>query len=159
MSKRSDEEKTILATIMTAATRLQTLFDKSIPQLTLKQFMLLAIVQKSPAAPTLHELGDRLGCSRQNVRQLAESLVHKDLITLEPSDRVARALCVHLTEKMQETFQEKLDSYIRDLDFLFEDYSPQELSDLCGLLSRLPSGIDNLEKKAPDLQPGTADQL
>lgn len=150
---RADEERSIFSTIMVTSTRLQTLFDKAIPQLTLKQFMLLAIARQSPAALTLNEIGERLGCSRQNVRQLTESLVRKGLVVLEPSSRVARALSVRLTDAMDETFAQKLESYLQDLHYLFEVYSPEELSALCRLLSRLPAGVDNLERLAPELEP------
>ncbi|MBD5558965.1 MAG: MarR family transcriptional regulator [Clostridia bacterium] len=151
-SARSEQEKRIFTTIMVASTRLQTLFDKTIPDLTLKQFMLLAIARASPVHLTLHEIGERLGCSRQNVRQLTTSLCEKGLVRLAPSDRVARALCVQLTDAVSESFAQTLESYIRDLDYLFEAYSPEELSTLCTLLERLPAGIDDLERQAPELK-------
>lgn len=150
--KKADEEKGIFAALMSASTQLQTLFDKTIPQLTLKQFMLLTIVRQSPQELTLHELGDRLGCSRQNVRQLAETLCAKGLVTLEPSSRIPRALCVRITENVDESFDAKLRSYLVDLDYLFEGYTDEEISTLFQLLNRLFDGIANVEKKAPELQ-------
>ena len=150
--KKADEEKGIFGALMRASTRLQTLFDKTIPQLTLKQFMLLTIVRQSPQELTLHELGDRLGCSRQNIRQLAETLSAKGLVTLEASSRVPRALCVRITGSVDETFDAKLRSYLRDLDYLFEVYTDEEITTLYELLGRLFDGIANVEKKAPELQ-------
>lgn len=148
---RTDRERSILGILMRTATRLQTLFDKTIPQLTLKQFMLLEILRQSPEPLTLNEIGERLGCSRQNVRQLTESLTQKGLVVVEPSDRVSRALCVRLTDKNHDSFAEQLESHIRDLDYLFEGYSDTELGLLLFLMKRLDAGTDNLEKKAPEL--------
>ena len=68
------QRKAIFSQLMIAATRLQTVFDQEIPQVTLKQFMLLTIVRQSDSELTLTEAGKLLGCSRQNVKKLAEAL-------------------------------------------------------------------------------------
>ena len=49
------QRKAIFSQLMIAATRLQTVFDQEIPQVTLKQFMLLTIVRQSDSELTLTE--------------------------------------------------------------------------------------------------------
>ena len=66
--------KAIFSTIFIVGNRLQALFDRHIPGLTLRQFMLLSIARQSPEPLTLTELGALLGCSRQNVKKLALAL-------------------------------------------------------------------------------------
>ena len=50
------QRKAIFSQLMIAATRLQTVFDQEIPQVTLKQFMLLTIVRQSDSELTLEML-------------------------------------------------------------------------------------------------------
>lgn len=59
--------------------KLQTLFDSRIPDVTLKQFMLLSLLHQADEPQTLTQLGDLLGCSRQNVKKLAQGLQGRDL--------------------------------------------------------------------------------
>ncbi len=42
-----NQMKAVFSTLFIAGNRLQTLFDKNIPQISLKQFMLLSIVRQS----------------------------------------------------------------------------------------------------------------
>ena len=77
------QRKAIFSQLMIAATRLQTVFDQEIPQITLKQFMLLTIVRQSDSELTLTEAGKLLGCSRQNVKKLAEALVDGRSLRIE----------------------------------------------------------------------------
>ncbi len=74
-STTENQEKAVFSTLFIAGNKLQTLFDNHIPQITLKQFMLLSIVRQSKDALTFTQLGNLLGCSRQNIKKLADVLV------------------------------------------------------------------------------------
>ena len=50
------------------------IFDSRIPALSLKQFMLLSVARQAGEPMTFTQLGALLGCSRQNIKQLAEAL-------------------------------------------------------------------------------------
>ena len=69
---RENQQKAIFSTLFIAGNRLQTVFDNHIPEISLKQFMLLSIVRQSSEQLTFTQLGDILGCSRQNVKKLAK---------------------------------------------------------------------------------------
>lgn len=73
------QRKAIFSTLFIAGNKLQTLFDKHIPEVSLKQFMLLSIVRQSNEQLTFTQLGNLLGCSRQNVKKLAEVLMKKKI--------------------------------------------------------------------------------
>ena len=47
-----NRRKAIFSTLFIAGNRLQTLFDNHIPEVSLKQFMLLSIVRQSKEPPT-----------------------------------------------------------------------------------------------------------
>lgn len=141
------QRKAIFSTLFIAGNRLQTLFDKHIPQVSLKQFMLLAIVRQSEEQLTFTQLGDILGCSRQNIKKLAEILEKKGFISIRQSPDDSRAMCIVPTEKMYQYFENDFCEYQEELKYLFEVYTDEEVETLFVLLSKLYAGIENLEKK------------
>lgn len=75
-------EQAIFSSLFIIGNRLQTLFDKHIKDISLKQFMLLSIIKNSKDELTFTQLGELLGCSRQNIKKLAEALEKKVLLVL-----------------------------------------------------------------------------
>jgi len=142
-----NQSKAIFSTLFIAGNRLQTLFDNHIPEVSLKQFMLLSIVRQAKEPLTLTRLGQLLGCSRQNIKKLADALERKGFVTLRQSPLDTRALCICATAKAHDFFQKDFAKYQQELKYLFEVYTEQELETLFHLLSRLYAGIENLEKR------------
>ena len=56
------QEKAIFSTLFIAGNKLQTIFDSRIPEVSLKQFMLLSIVRQSKEQLTFTQLGNLLRC-------------------------------------------------------------------------------------------------
>lgn len=142
-----DQCKAIFSSLFIVGNRLQTLFDNHIPGITLKQFMLLSLIRQSDKPLTFTELGELLGCSRQNIRKLADVLSKKGFIRLEQNPRDPRAMCICPTEKVEEFFQGAFAPYQGELRYLFEVYTPQEIQTLFKLLTKMYDGIDNLREK------------
>lgn len=142
-----NQRKAIFSTLFIAGNKLQTLFDKNIPEVSLKQFMLLSIVRQAKEPMTFTQLGSLLGCSRQNIRKLADVLVKKGFITIGQSPSDTRAMCICPTEKVNDYFQNDFSKYQNELKYLFEVYTDKEIETLFMLLSKLYTGIENLEKK------------
>lgn len=145
---RENRQKAIFSTLFIAGNRLQTLFDKTIPELSLKQFMLLSVARQSEEPLTFTQLGELLGCSRQNVKKLADALVKKGFITIRQSPADGRAMGVCPTEKAEDYFRNDFSPHQEDLKRLFEVYTDQEIEALFTLLSKLYTGIDHLEGEA-----------
>lgn len=141
------QRKAIFSTLFIATNRLQTLFDKRIPQVSLKQFMLLTIVRQSKEQLTFTQLGEILGCSRQNIKKLAEILEKKGFIMIRQSPNDPRAMCIFPTEKVDYYFENDFSQYQEELKYLFEVYTDKEVETLFVLLSKLYAGIENLGKK------------
>lgn len=142
-----NQSKAIFSTLFIAGNKLQTLFDNHIPKVSLKQFMLLSVVRQAKEPLTFTQLGDLLGCSRQNIKKLADALMKKGFVTIRQSPHDARALCICPTEKVDDYFQNDFSEYQRELKYLFEVYTDEEIEMLFILLSRLYAGIENLEKR------------
>lgn len=141
------QRKAIFSTLFIATNRLQTLFDQHIPQVSLKQFMLLTIVRQSKEQLTFTQLGEILGCSRQNIKKLAEILEKKGFIKIRQSPQDTRAMCIFPTEKVDHYFENDFLKYQEELKYLFAVYTDEEIETLFVLLSKLYAGIENLEKK------------
>lgn len=144
------QQRAIFSALFIATNKIQTLFDKNIPQLSLKQFMLLAIVRQSKEQLTFTQLGNILGCSRQNIKKLAEILEKKGFITIQQSPQDPRAMSIFPTAKVEQYFEHDFSQYQEELKYLFEVYTEDEVATLFVLLSKLYAGIENLEKKTAD---------
>lgn len=150
-SKTTENQcKAVFSTLFIAGNRLQTLFDNRIPEISLKQFMLLSLVRQSKEPLTFTQLGSFLGCSRQNIKKLADALEKKGFIAVQKSPYDTRAMCICPTEKTADYFQKDFVKYQEELKYLFEVYTGREIETLFILLSKLYEGIDNLEKKTAD---------
>lgn len=145
-----NQRKAIFCTLFIAGNKLQTIFDKNIPELSLKQFMLLSVARQSEKPLTFTQLGNLLGCSRQNVKKLADVLMKKGFIDIRQSDFDSRAMCICPTKKADRYFQNDFLKYQEELKHLFAVYTDKELGELFILLSRLYAGIENLEKRTDD---------
>lgn len=139
-----DQEKAIFSTLFIVTNRLQTLFDSRIPDITLKQFMLLSIVRQSQTPLSLTRTGQLLGCSRQNVKKLAQTLQAIGFLLLQPDPADPRALCLQATEHADRWFRSEFSVYAKELDSLFSVYTPEEIETLFRLVSRLYAGVDRL---------------
>ena len=142
-----NQRKAIFSTLFIAGNKLQTLFDSHIPEVSLKQFMLLSIVRQSKEQLTFTQLGNLLGCSRQNVKKLADVLAKKGFITIQQSPHDTRAMCICPTEKVNDFYTNDFSEYQEELKYLFEVYTDKEIETLFILLSKLYAGIENLECK------------
>ncbi len=147
-----NQRKAIFSTLFIAGNKLQTLFDNHIPEMSLKQFMLLSIVRQSKETLTFTQLGNLLGCSRQNIKKLADVLMKKGFITIQQSPHDTRAVCICPTEKVNDYFVNDFFKYQEELKYLFEVYTDKEIETLFTLLSKLYAGIENLEKRVMNEQ-------
>ena len=141
--------KAIFSTLFIAGNRLQTLFDEQIPDITLKQFMLLTMVKQSETELTLTHAGRLLGCSRQNIKKLANALEQKGYVEIRQSTLDTRAACIAPTEKMHAYFRDTFAAYETQLHTLFDVYDTLELTQLFSLMMKLYEGIDRMEAVIP----------
>lgn len=58
-----------------------------------------------------------------------------------------RAINICPTEKMEDYFEEVFSVYQKDLQYLFEGYSQEEVKQLFHLMMKLYDGTENLERR------------
>ncbi len=79
--------------------RLQAVGDSFYEEISCKQFFLLACMNLyQDQAPTANELARTMGCTRQNVKEILNSLEKKQLIRFEVDEGDKRKRRVYLTE-------------------------------------------------------------
>lgn len=145
-----DEHKgKIFASLFIIANRLQVLGDRLDPNVTVKQWLLIAIMYKSqPRILSVKEIAGVIGVSHQNVMQMVRSLEKKGFaqISIDHSDR--RFKRISLTERCQEYFAARGDQELVFLHDLFDGFSDDDLWQLVALIDRLILNIMKLEQRS-----------
>ena len=144
-----DEHKgNIFASLFIIANRLQALGDRLDPAVTVKQWLLIAIIYKSsPNIRSAKELAGITGVSHQNVMQMARNLERKGFleITMDPSDR--RIKRIGLTRKCLAYFAARGDRELAFLNDLFADFSGEALAQFSTMIQQLISNIVKMEER------------
>ncbi|MGN0329147.1 MAG: MarR family winged helix-turn-helix transcriptional regulator [Lachnospira sp.] len=130
--------------------RLQAVGDSFYDEITCKQFFLLACMNLyQDEAPTANELAKTMGCSRQNVKEILNSLEKKQLISLEIDSKDTRKKRVYLTERarlMADQYREKETDF---MNYLFEGVTEKEVDDTYNIISKIE---DNLKRMKGSLK-------
>jgi len=137
--------KAIFASIFILQNKLQTACDKLQKDITMKQWLLLAMTTSCQSPPTLTRLGELMGCSRQNVKKLALALEKKGFLHIKQSESNASATCIILDGKVEEYIQQNNEIHIETLSLLFRDFTTQEIEQLYKYVEKLFEGICRVE--------------
>ncbi|MFZ5944979.1 MAG: MarR family winged helix-turn-helix transcriptional regulator [Bacillota bacterium] len=144
-----DKQKFIFGSIFLLANKLQVLGDQYLEkdEITTKQWFLNTMIsQFRDKPPTLSEVAELMGSSRQNVKQLALKLEEKKFLKIEKDEDDARALRLRLTEKSHSFWREREEQdeqYLRDL---FKDLSEEEINIISRGFQKLHESIANKER-------------
>lgn len=145
-SKSEDKRRmAIFASIFIQQNKLQTACDKLDAEITMKQWLLLAMAGTSKEPKTLTQLGELMGCSRQNVKKLALSLEKKGFLKVEQNPADSRAVCLLLDEKMKAYTGRVGVQQMKVLELLFADFSDEELCQLYDGVMKLYHGLERVE--------------
>jgi len=135
---RTAMEEYIFGSILLLANKMQIWGDTIIPDLTLKQWFLLLLISKmGTKTPTINEIAEFSGTSRQNVRKMLEQLDKKKYVKIKESRTDARALGVSLLKKTYEYFAENEKNCAEAVNVLFSEITGEELSITIKTLNKL----------------------
>ena len=133
--------------IMISSNLLQTMFSKTLGELTSKQWLLLTISSSLPENPTLSELGKYMGCSRQNVKQIAEILSKKGYVEFTKNEGDKNTVRVSPTEKWFLYAQEN-DAYTSTiLEEIFNGFREEELKQYFMSFRKLMDNIERINER------------
>lgn len=144
-----DKQKFIFGSIFLLANKLQVLGDQYFSEnhMTVKQWLLtVVILQFQNGPPTLSEVAELMGSSRQNVKQIALKLERKGFLTIEKDDKDARAIRLRLTEKSYDFWEERADRDEQYVVELFRDLSEEEINAMFSGMEKLFKKIEKMNK-------------
>lgn len=126
--------------------RLQTVGDSFYEEITCKQFFLMACMNLYPdKAPTANELAKTMGCTRQNVKEILNSLEKKQLIYIKADEEDKRKKRVYLTEnaiRMADKYREKETNFIK---YLYEGISDKEIDSVYTTITKIEKNLQQIK--------------
>ncbi len=143
------KKQAIFSSIFVLQNRMQTAGDKLQTKITMKQWLLLAMIECFQEPPTLTDIGNLMGCSRQNVKNLALALEKNDFVRLHFGSN--NSVRVELTENVKRYAEEIGIRQEKAFNLLFEDFSNDEIEQLFLLYAKLYSGIERVETYVKEL--------
>ncbi len=136
----------IFGELFILANRLQILGDRIDPDVTIKQWLFLAVIpQCEGRAPTMTEISGMMGSSHQNAKKMALLLEKRGFVRLcgDPDD--ARVTRVAVTEKCEEYFKIKEPEELAFIETLFSGFSDEQLLALHSGLRKLMENMMKME--------------
>lgn len=122
--------------------RLQTTGDTFYEEITCKQFFFLIclkLFRREP--PTINDLSEVMGCSHQNVKQIALKLEKKGLIRLEVDESDKRKLRVISEPLLRELADKYLDKEKAFMLHLFEGIEDRDISTTYQVMLRMEKNL------------------
>ena len=147
---RESKIKALFINLFIQQNRIQTAYDKVSAEISTKQWLLLGITANCPEPKTLTRIGQLMGCSRQNVKQLADSLEKRGYIEIKKGTK--RCVCLELTDKARQYHEEIYNTRSDFLNRLYSVFSDEEITQLYKLQTRLFDGIEAVEEYTSDKQ-------
>lgn len=140
-------QATIFGSFFTLSNRLQVVGDALDRQMTLKQWLLIAVLVKSEEeALSLSELAQRMGSSRQNVKKMALLLEKQGFLSIEKCEADKRFLQVSVTKACLAHCKGREPEENAFIERLFSDFSSEDLTELSQSLAKLSDNIARLEE-------------
>ncbi|WP_249899409.1 MarR family transcriptional regulator [Paenibacillus sp. PK3_47] len=150
-----EQQAYILGTLLTLANRLQVLGDKLDERITMKQWLLVAVILKSGStSPALSEIAVMFGSSRQNVKKMVLLLEKQGFVTLAKDEQDARILRVRLTDKCMDYFGGRSREETQFMDALFQTFGAELTGGLYSGLVRLQENIAQMEASSSHEEKG-----
>ncbi|SET40353.1 MarR family winged helix-turn-helix transcriptional regulator [Paenibacillus sp. NFR01] len=141
-----EQQAFILGGMLTLANRLQVLGDKLDEHMTMKQWLLIAVILKSGSpAPALSDLAALFGSSRQNVKKMLQLLENRGFVALAKDPQDARVLRVRLTEHCHRYFLARQTLEEHFMEALFKDFDAELTGALYRGLHKLTGNVAQME--------------
>jgi len=139
-----EQKAYIFGTIFTLSNKLQVIGDKFDKNITIKQWLLLVTVSKFQEPPTISEVANNVGYSRQNAKRMAAALEERGFVTMTKDKNDARALRIALTPKCQEYFAGREQRELEFLKELFTGFDAELTAGFYQGLSKLEKNIETM---------------
>lgn len=144
-------KKLTFINILISSNMMQTLFSKTQEDLTSKQWLMLILLlitkSKSSNPPTLSDLGKTMGCSRQNIKQIADVLKKKGYITFSKSASDKNAIRLVPTQKWFSYLEESEKITLNILEKIFDGFTDEELLSYFNGFLKLTNNLNKINEE------------
>ncbi|GAA0125123.1 MarR family transcriptional regulator [Clostridium sp. ATCC 25772] len=136
----------IFGAIFLFSNKLQNAGDKLFDEISMKQWLLLiSIGQSKIKNPTLTQVSEIMGYSRQNVKKLALHLEHNNFVKLEKDSEDNRAIRICLTKKCFNYFKGRENIEEEFIENLYKNITDDEIDSMFSIMKKLEDNILNLD--------------
>ncbi len=143
----TNDEHLIFGLLFLLSNKLQTIGDSLFKEITTKQwFITLVLSILEGREPTLNELSEAAGTSRQNVKQLILKLEKKGFIELRKDEQDSRKFRIKLTPECFAFYQTTASKSQEFMERLFGNLEPGKLKTTSETLLKLVSNLEEMEK-------------
>lgn len=117
----------VFTSISQVANSLQNVMDLGMKEITSKQWLPLVIIGRSKEPPTLNELAEKCGITRQSTKQLVDKLVEQDFAMIKRDELDKRSIRIILTLKGKEWSKNNYSRNHKFVECVFNEISDEEL--------------------------------
>lgn len=139
--------KVIFGMVPLLSNKIQVAADKSMEKITLKQWLLIImIMQFEGGAPTLSEVANAMGSSRQNVKQLALKLEQKGFLKIEKDKNDSRILRLSVLPACMTMFEKQAEYERHFLELMYKDMNEEEVEVIAQGIKKLVKNVIAIEE-------------
>ena len=121
--------------------RFQAMADKTIKEISWKQFFAIICINMCKEKPTLRELADIMGSSHQNVKQILLKLEKKGFVNVVLDERDKRKQRIELTEYCMEFCKKNNEVRSQIIMNMFEGVSQEQLQATIATIIQIENNI------------------
>lgn len=140
----------IFGTMFSLSNKLQVIGDQFDPNITIKQWLLLVGITTFEEPPTISEVANYVGYSRQNAKRMAAALQERGFVTITKDKNDARASRITRTPKCIEYFAGRGQRELEFLAEIFDGFDAELTDGFYQGLSRLEKNVEKMIANASD---------
>lgn len=141
----TEQMKFTFGALFALANRLQILGDQIDPDISIKQWLFLAVMPTLGPAPTISAIARTTGSSHQNVKKMASALEKRGFIRLYKDAKDARVTRAELTDKCAAFFAGRDAAATAFIQRLFLNFSDSDMNGLFVGLQKLTENVTTME--------------
>lgn len=139
------KKRLIFASFFILQNKMQTQFDHYLEDISTKQWLIMIIASVFPTPPSLSEVANHAGCSRQNVKKIATVLEKKGFLELT-TEKESRAVRIVLTQKFYDFYKPFEEKSAIGIEKIFQGLSPMQIEELFQSLSIIEENINQFAR-------------
>lgn len=124
--------------------RFQASADRTMGEISWKQFFAVICINLCREAPTLKELAEIMGSSHQNVKQILLKLQKKGFVEMKPDPHDRRKQRISLTENCRKFCEKNNEITGRIMESMFSGISSQELQTTIDTILKIEENLKEI---------------